>query len=115
MRNSTVIMLDDNRRVEVQELRVKDIRKIISGFTDLDKIDVMALLGPRFAEIAGLIEPFIAFPEGEGIDDLTGSELQLVIDGFKQVNIPFLILAGLAPAAPVKPEPPNSTVLASDL
>jgi hypothetical protein len=114
MRNSTVILLDENRVVTVQELRVKDIRKIISGFTDLDKIDVMALLGPRFSEIAALIEPFIEFPDNEGIDDLTGSELKQVIEGFKQVNIPFLILAGLAPAAP-EPAPPNSTALASDL
>ena len=114
MRNSTVIVLDENRLVTVQELRVKDIRKIVSGFTDLDKIDVMALLGPRFNEISALIEPFIDFPEGEGIDDMTGSELKLVIDGFKQVNIPFLILAGLAPAEP-EPAPPNSTGLAADL
>jgi hypothetical protein len=108
MRNSKTINLDENRVITVQELRVKDIRQLLSGFTDLDKIDVNTLLGPRFAEIAALVTPFIVFPECESIDDLTGSELQLVIDGFKQVNSPFLILAGLEPAAPETTETPST-------
>ena len=104
MRNSKTINLDENRVITVQELRVKDVRQLISGFTDLDKLNVNALLGLRFAEIAALVKPFMTFPEGESIDDLTGSELQLVIEGFKQVNSPFLILAGLepAPSAPLR-------------
>jgi hypothetical protein len=106
MRNSKTINLDENRVITVQELRVKDIRKMLSGFTDLDNIDVNALLGPRFAEISALVAPFMTFPEGETIDDLCGSELQLVIDGFKAVNKPFLILAGLEPAAPQTTERP---------
>lgn len=113
MRNSNVIMLDENRNVTVQELRVKDVRQLLSGFTDLDKLDMGALLGKRFEEISKLIEPFIEFPPDETIDDLSGSELQEVIDGFRQVNLPFLILAGLERAAP-KPEPMISTAPVSD-
>ena len=109
MRNSKTINLDENRVITVQELRVKDVRQLLSGFTDLDKLNISALLGPRFAEISALVKPFMTFPEGESIDDLCGSELQLVIDGFKAVNIPFLILAGLDPAAGPKPPEPIST------
>ena len=115
MRNANIIMLDENRVVTVQELRVKDVRQLLSGFTDLDKLDMAALLGKRFGEISKLIEPFIEFPEGETIDDLSGSELQQVIDGFKQVNIPFLILAGLERVtAEPKPEPQTLTERAAD-
>jgi hypothetical protein len=105
MRNSTFVKLDDNRIVTIQELRVKDVRQLLSGFTDLDKIDVAQLLGNRFAEISSLLEPFIGFPENETIEDLSGSELQEVINGFKQVNIPFLIMAGIATAMPSIPKP----------
>jgi len=113
MRNEKVISLDENRTITVQELRVKDVRQLLSGFTDLDKLDMASLLGERFGRISKLIEPFIEFPDGETIDDLSGSELQQVIDGFKAVNKPFLILAGLEPAAP-KPEPQTLTERAAD-
>ena len=107
MRNSNVITLDEDRVVTVKELRVSDVRRCLSGFTDLDKLDMSVLLGKRFHEISKLLEPFIEFPSGESIDDLSGSELMQVIEEFKRVNNPFLILAGLEPAAP-KPEQPNS-------
>ena len=120
MRNEKIITLDENRTITVQELRVKDVRQLLSGFTDLDKLDMASLLGERFGGISKLIEPFIEFPEGETIDDLSGSELQQVIDGFKQVNIPFLILAGLERAhstpltAGEKPEAKTLTERAAD-
>jgi hypothetical protein len=108
MRHVNVIMLDENRTVTVQELRVKDVRQLLSRVTDLDKLDMTALLGQRFTELSKLLEPFIEFPQGESLDDLCGSELQQVLDGFKQVNAPFLILAGLEPAV-AKPEPKRLT------
>lgn len=115
MRNSNVILLDEDRVVTIKELRVKDVRQLLSGFTDLDKLDMSVLLGKRFGEISKLIEPFVDFPKGESIDDLTGSELQQVIDGIKSVNNSFLILAGLEPAAPSpSPEPMKSTEPALD-
>ena len=106
MRLSKTITLDDGRFVTVQELRVKDIRQLLSGFTDLDKINVMELLGPRFSEIAALVSPFIIFPKGESLDDLCGSELQAVIDAVKEVNATFLTLAGLKPV-------PSTALMAS--
>ena len=67
----------------------------MAGFTDLDKLAIKDLLGPRFAEISTLLAPFIAFPEGESIDDLTGSEIDQIVEALKEVNKSFLILAGL--------------------
>jgi hypothetical protein len=95
MRNSKIITLDENRTVTVKELRVREVRNLLAGFTDLDKLDAAALFGPHFAEISALLEPFIIFPSGESLDDLSGSELTLVIDGLKKVNHDFLVLAGM--------------------
>lgn len=99
MRHTKTISLYDNRAVMVKELRVKDVRQLLAGFNTLENIDIKALLGPRFTEISELVAPFINFPKGETLDDLTGSELQLVLDGFMEVNANFLTLAGMAPAA----------------
>jgi|WetSurMetagenome_2_1015567.scaffolds.fasta_scaffold83266_1 hypothetical protein len=95
MRLIKTIFLDNQRAATVKELRVKDMRKLLAGFNGLTTISLTDLLGDRYEEVKGLIEPFFDLPDGEVLDDLTGSEIQLLIDGFKEVNADFLALAGL--------------------
>lgn len=113
MRHSKTIPLDENRAISVHELRVKDVRTLLAGFNDISKVDVTQVIGERFAEISGLVEPLLTFPAGESLDDLTGSELEAVIEAFKEVNQPFLTLAGLGPAMAILSSGSTSPVASS--
>lgn len=120
MQHSKLIKLDDARAVTVKELKTRDVRRLLSSFTDLSTLDVVDAFGERFLEVSGLISAYIEFPEGEDIDDLTGSELIAVLDGLKEVNRSFLELAGMAPPAEILPIPsvtstePASSSLSED-
>lgn len=97
MRHSKTIPLDDDRVLTVQELTVSDVRRLFAKFNDLSGVNLVALFSERFAEIAALAGPLLVFPDGMGLDDLTGSELQAAFDAALEVNQAFLDLAGLGP------------------
>lgn len=103
MRHSKTLPLDDTRAATVHELRVKDIRQLIGRFSGLSALPITDLLGERFHEAAELLQDCVTLPKDETLDDLTGSELELIAEGFKQVNAGFLRLAGLTELIPAAP------------
>lgn len=100
MRHSKTIPLDDTRAATVHELRVKDIRQLIGKFSGLSALPVQELLTDKFHEAAELLKDCVTLPKGETLDDLTGSELETIAEGFKEVNAGFLRLAGLTALIP---------------
>lgn len=100
MRLQKVIALGDGRAVLLHELRVRDARHIMAQAKSLEQVDVEALLGERFDEVALLLDDCIQMPMGETLDDLSSSELDLVKAGLMEINAAFLALLGLAGLAP---------------
>lgn len=100
MRHCKTIVLNGTRTVTVKELRVKDVRRLLAGFKNFQDWQFAELCGDRFGEVSALLDGCISWPDGEGLDDLTASELQQVVEGLKEVNRYFLDLAGLLPAEP---------------
>lgn len=95
MRHSKTIELSEGRLATVQELRVSEVRHLVSKFSDLANVDLKVMLFDRFAELSELTKQLLALPEGESIDDLTGSEIFAIVEAVLEVNRPFLALAGL--------------------
>jgi hypothetical protein len=95
MRLEKTINLDENRAATIKELRVKDIRHLVSQFSTLSAVPMQDLLGERFAEANELLKDCITLPEGETLEDLTGSEIELISEAFLDVNTAFLkLIAG---------------------
>ncbi|MBS3953623.1 MAG: hypothetical protein KGZ88_11805 [Methylomicrobium sp.] len=96
MRNVKNIKLDDTRQVTLQELRVKDVRRLMSEAKALEDLDIKILLTERFDELTPLLGDCLQLPTGETLDDLSFSEINLIKTGFIEVNDAFLDLMGLA-------------------
>lgn len=109
MRAQKIITLDDSRAVTLNEMRVRDARKLLAQAKELENADVRALLSERFDEIAGLLGDCIVMPPGETLDDLSFSEMADIIEGLMEVNATFLDLLGLAGAG-LKTPSTGSTV-----
>jgi len=108
MRAQKVIPLDDSRAVTLNELRVRDARKILAQAKNLEQVDVRELLGERFHEVGALLGDCIVMPDGETLDDLTFSEVGEVIEGLLEINRSFLDLLGLAGLAQKIPPAPST-------
>ncbi len=81
MRKTKTIKID-NKEIVVRELRVKDIRNMLSKSDKLDGVnDVFAML------------PACVNLEPAELDEYAPSELQLIYDAFKEVNAVFFSLA----------------------
>jgi hypothetical protein len=94
MRHSKAVVLG-NRSVEVRELTVGELRKMlrdskaeISGMTMQDLV-----LGDGLQALAGHFEPFTSLKAAE-IDELTLSEIGLLSEAIKEVNPDFFALVG---------------------
>lgn len=112
MRLQKLIKLDNKRTVTLRELRVKDARQLMAQAKDLEQLEIKTLLTERFDELAGLLGDCVQCPDGESIDDLSFSEVQLVKDGLIEVNAAFLELLGLLGLARPSPSA-DSTAPAS--
>jgi hypothetical protein len=95
MRLQKIIKLDNKRAVTLRELRVRDARQLMAQAKNLEQMEIRVLLTERFDEIAGLLGDCVQCPDGETLDDLSFSEVQLVKDGLLEVNAAFLDLLGL--------------------
>ncbi|MDO8940906.1 MAG: hypothetical protein Q7U98_17260 [Methylicorpusculum sp.] len=98
MRNIKNIRLDDARQVTIQELRVKDVRRLMREAKALEDLDVKVLLTERFDELTPLLGDCLQLPAGETLDELSFSEITLIKSGFVEVNQDFLELMGLVNA-----------------
>lgn len=92
MRHSKTIELSEGRLVTVQELRVKDARRLIANLTGVGLPD---MLGDKFPEVVGLLSDCVQLPEGEDFDEFSLGDAQVVIDAFGEVNRDFFKLMGL--------------------
>lgn len=86
-----IVKLDNDRTVKVKELRFKDAIKVASNFEELfSDFSVKDLVGEKFEIFKDLISGIVEFPEGEELEDLYFSELEKVLNAFKDVNESFL-------------------------
>jgi len=92
MRHSKTIELSEGRLATVQELRVKDARRLFANMTG---ISVPDLLGDKFPEVVGLLGDCVQLPDGEDFDDFSLGDAKAVIDAFGEVNRDFLGLVGM--------------------
>lgn len=113
MRAQKVIPLGDSRSVILNELRVREARRILALSKELAGQDINELLTNRFDEIVLLLGDGIQMPPGESLEDLSGSELKDVIDGLLAVNASFLDLIGLVSQPPMETPSATSTEPAS--
>jgi hypothetical protein len=95
MRAQKVIPLGDNRAVVLNELRVRDARKLIPQIKELGQYNIVDLITDRFSELEALLGDCIVMPDGERLDDLSASEAVPVIEGLLEVNASFLDLLAL--------------------
>lgn len=113
MRQQKTVPLGDGRVALVKEVTVKITRVVMSQADALKQLSITALLTNHFDELAALLGDCVEMPQGETLEDLTGSELIQVKNALQEVNADFLDLLGLAVPAPGKPESTHSTELAS--
>ncbi|MBV5310823.1 hypothetical protein [Chromatium okenii] len=77
MRNEKTIELDANRLVVIRELRVKDVRQILTIFTpEKAQQSIPDLVRTHLPDFISLTTDSLALPDGETIDDLTLSECE---------------------------------------
>lgn len=79
--------------VTIKELRIKDILKVISNvkevFSDED-LDLHKLVEEKFDTIVDIASGFIVITSGSTLDDLTFSDIDKLVEPFKEVNASFL-------------------------
>lgn len=80
MRKIKIIKIDD-REITVKELRVKDIREILT---------IGETLGDDILKDIGRLLPFAADIKPENLEEMAPSEIMLLWEGFKEVNADFL-------------------------
>ena len=97
MRHSKTIELSEGRRITVQELRVKDARRL---FANLAGTPIDQMLGDKFPEAIALLGECVQLPDGESLDDYPIAEAKRIVDAFIEVNRDFLTLMGLDHIAP---------------
>lgn len=79
-RGAKTVTLDPGRAATVQELRVRDVRRILEGLQDpaLRESDLPTLLRERLPDLLALAGDAIVLPQGEALDDLTMSEVEAI-------------------------------------
>lgn len=96
MRNEKVIKLGNKRVATVRELRLKDVRRLVGEMNNFSSLQVTDLLGEQFDRILELAGDLVVMPEGETAEDLTLSEVELVIEAMQEVNASFLQRIGVS-------------------
>ena len=86
MRKTKVIKIDD-QEITVKELRVKDIRQIITGISKIEDESDNFL----FEEIKTFI-PLLTDLDIEKIEELAPSELTTIMETIKEVNEDFFLI-----------------------
>ncbi|WAR42936.1 hypothetical protein [Methylomonas rapida] len=109
MRHSKTIELSEGRLATVQELRVKDARRLIANLTGVGLPD---MLGDKFPEVVGLLGDCVQLPEGEDFDDFSLGDAKTIIDTFTEVNRDFFAMVGLEHLAPTPSNNSTSPVSA---
>ncbi len=117
MRNQQSIDLGDSGIATVRELRVRDVRLILTQLQDADwrQADLAALARERLPDLLALAGDSLTLPEGLALDDLTLSECEAIGRAWWELHQRFFapLLAYAKEHARVPPSaPPTSTVLA---
>ena len=87
-----VIKLDDFD-VTIKEVRLKDIFKVISNLKEVfsdENLDIHKLISEKYDTVASIAEEFIVVSGDYELDDLTCSDIDMIIPAFKEVNASFL-------------------------
>lgn len=97
MRNEKIILLSAGRNATVRELRLKDVRRLVSEAKTLTSLSLSALnltelFGDQFDRLLAIAGEFITMPDGESVDDLSISEAEEVQEAVKEVNTSFLAI-----------------------
>lgn len=108
MRNQRSIELDPGRLVTVQELRVRDVRRLLPVLADptLQGKPLLELLQQHLPALLALLGDSLTLPPGEAIDDLALSECEVIGRVWWDLHRDFLLplLAALgAPGSVVMP------------
>jgi hypothetical protein len=101
MRNEKVIQLSENRNATVRELRVKDVRRLVGEIKSLTSLDLTALnmtelFGDQFDRLLAIAGDLVEMPQDETAEDLSLSELELILSAMQEVNASFLAKVGLS-------------------
>jgi len=97
MRLKKTIDLGDGRAAVVREMQVAFVRNLLVNLKrELRDLSVEELLGERFTELGSFFAELVELSDGDSLDSLTFSELQLIWNAFLEVNAAFFDLAGSA-------------------
>jgi hypothetical protein len=98
MRAVAVVALDPGRDARVQELRVRDVRRILALATPEQlKRPVPELVREHLPELLDLLGETLILPGGLCVDDLSLSECQAIAAAWWEMHARFFApLAGLA-------------------
>jgi hypothetical protein len=98
MRNVAVVTLDPGRAARVQELRVRDVRRILALATPEQLArPVPELVREHLPELLDLLGETLVLPGGECVDDLSLSDCEAIGRAWWEMHARFFApLAGLA-------------------
>lgn len=102
-------------KLTVSELRVRDIRKLVSHFKSMGDVDIASLFGDDFDQVASLLDGCIEFKSASvDIDDLSFGEAEAIFEAFQEVNPAFFKrLAALGLGLSVLPAAPETSTAAA--
>lgn len=111
MRQHHTVELEAGRRAIVRELRVRDMRHIMSIITN-DELTrpVTDILRSHLPELLTLLDDSLQLPEGEVIDDLSLSECETIGRAWWELHRAFFMRAvGVIGARVLEPISKHST------
>ena len=96
----TTVELEDFA-VKIRELNLRDIRKVLANIQEVfetpegEELNLTTLMGERYDVVLDIASGFIVICDPDfTLEDITPSDLQLLIEPFKEVNSSFLALTG---------------------
>ena len=95
MRLEKVVELRDGVKVTVRELTPKILRNLLSQAENVRELSFRELLAERISEVVGLLGDCLEL-KGENWENLSFSEIETVINAFKEVNKAFFGLMSLS-------------------
>jgi hypothetical protein len=94
MRKTQTVTLDKNAVAIVKEVSITDIRYLLSLSEKISQGEPLRVLTEHFDELLTIIHRFCELPKDYEVDELSGSELVQLWNGFIEVNSDFLAKAG---------------------
>lgn len=115
MRLTKVVDLGATGNAVVQELRVRDVRRLLEHLQDpkLQQTDVMALVRERLPEALDLAGDSVQLPAGIVLDDLALSECEAIALAWWELHQRFFAPLLAAVKSRTNATPPPSTAPAS--